>query len=525
MSLLGNQLQVDPVQSDADRSITSESEMGPIRGARQTARLTLHRLAPQNARHGWTRAIVHHGALVVADLLALGAVVALYLGVRGGVIGTPLAEFARAIVPAGYVRLGEFTAALLLALLITGNYGYGDARREPGRLLGATALATALVLWAAVWRFQPQVVLGQYLVVTIVVCVALLLDRVLVDLWLQRFAPQSVIAPRTVFVGTPSDCEEVHAKGVFGWDRDYTYLGCVDSGDQMADVATSRSLGNMSDLPSLLDSLKVQWVVACSPIQEDRFHSVLDAAAVAGCKLFAAPKWLVNSGMDPSVVWRRGHGLLELTPRASLPLRSALEHAPGGFYHKIGKRALDLVGATVGIALGALPVLAAAVAMRIESRGPVFILQPRVGRGGRIFEILKLRTMVANAERNGAQWTTAGDPRITLVGRWVRRLRIDEVPQFFNVLLGQMSLVGPRPERPELHDQIAVRYPAFATRVAVKPGISGFAQIYDGYADSVESSRNKLDYDRRYIANVSLGLDLSLLAKTVKVVLTGHGSR
>ena len=88
-----------------------------------------------------------------------------------------------------------------------------------------------------------------------------------------------------------------------------------------------------------------------------------------------------------------------------------------------------------------------------------------------------------------------------------------------------MSLVGPRPERPELHDQIAEEIPAFATRVAVKPGLSGFAQIYDGYADSVESSRNKLDYDRRYIANVSLRLDLSLLAQTVKVVVTGHGSR
>ena len=527
MTLSGNRAQTNAVGLEADLLLASEPEVEARTWSRAPAQLTLHRLAPQNARHSWTRAIVHHWALVAADLVALGAVVALYVTVRTGVVGNRLADLVSAVVPDGYVPLGEFTAALLLALFVTGNYGYGDARREPRRLLGATALATGLVLWAAVWTYQPQVVLGQYLVVTTVVFVALLSDRVLVDLLLQRFAPQSVIAPRTLFVGAPSDCEEVHARGVLGWDRDYSHLGYVDSTDETEpSEGTNGSLGRIRDLPHLLDSLKAQWVVVCSPIPEPRFRWVLDAAGMAGCKLFAAPRWLVSSGVEPEVIWRRGHGLLELTPRATLPLRSALAHAPGGFYHNFGKRALDLVGAAIGIVLGFIPLVVAAVAMRIESPGSVFILQPRVGRGGRIFEIIKLRTMVADAEREGgAQWTTAEDPRITPVGRWVRRLHIDELPQLINVMLGQMSLVGPRPERPELHDQIAERVPAFATRVAVKPGLSGFAQIYDGYADSVESSRNKLDYDRRYIANVSLGLDLSLLAQTVKVVLTGHGSR
>ena len=160
------------------------------------------------------------------------------------------------------------------------------------------------------------------------------------------------------------------------------------------------------------------------------------------------------------------------------------------------------------------------------SAGPVFILQPRVGRAGRIFEIVKLRSMVANAEHDGvAKWAGKQDDRITPVGRWIRRLRIDELPQFVNVLLGQMSLVGPRPERPELHDQIVKAHPEFATRVAVKPGITGLAQIYSGYADSVDASRRKLAYDKRYLAHISLGLDFTLLLKTVRVVLTGHGSR
>jgi lipopolysaccharide/colanic/teichoic acid biosynthesis glycosyltransferase len=217
--------------------------------------------------------------------------------------------------------------------------------------------------------------------------------------------------------------------------------------------------------------------------------------------------------------------VVELELRPLLPIPGVVAHAPDTFYARYGKRVLDVLGSLAGILLGALPVLVAAVAMRLESRGPVFILQPRVGRGGRIFEIIKLRTMVADAEAGGVQWASVNDPRITSVGRWVRRLRIDEIPQFLNVLLGQMSLVGPRPERPELHDRIVARYPDFAKRLAVKPGITGFAQIYDGYADSIESSRRKLAYDLQYIAKLSFWLDLELIFRTIRVILTGYGSR
>jgi lipopolysaccharide/colanic/teichoic acid biosynthesis glycosyltransferase len=267
-------------------------------------------------------------------------------------------------------------------------------------------------------------------------------------------------------------------------------------------------------------------VVVASSIGEDDFRAVMDAAASAGCKLFAGPAWLVRGQFDPHIVWRRGHGLLELTPRAAMPLADSLEHAPDSLYIRFGKRIVDIVGALVGLLLGTIPAIVAAVAMRMETKGPLFILQPRVGRGGRIFDIVKLRSMVADAERDGqAKWAGIEDPRVTPVGRWIRRLRLDELPQFVNVLMGQMSLVGPRPERPEMHDQIVKVHPEFAIRVAVKPGLTGLAQIFNGYADSVEGSQRKLVYDCRYIANISLGFDLSLLLRTVKVVLTGHGSR
>ena len=208
------------------------------------------------------------------------------------------------------------------------------------------------------------------------------------------------------------------------------------------------------------------------------------------------------------------------------PVELQLGHVPTGIYAQFGKRALDFLGACVGITLGFVPVVLAGVAIRWESPGPMFIVQPRMGRGGRVFKMFKLRTMVDDAEKDGtARWASPEDPRVTRTGRWIRRLRIDEFPQFVNVLLGQMSLVGPRPERPQLHEEIASRYPGFSDRLAVRPGITGLAQVRDGYADSVDSSRRKLEYDLEYIRCESVWVDFTIMRQTVRVLATGHGSR
>lgn len=498
---------------------------GTPSAGREPATLTHHRRAPQNLRHRVTTGVMHFGALVAADLVALGLVLGLYLGLRDGEwLGTRVSDVVRLLVPAGYIRLEEYAVAFLIGLLLAGNYHYGDHRREPGRLLAGCALAMGLVFWDILWaREAPAfLVVLEYGLATMVVWGALVGERVAVDVLLQRFAPRNLVAPRTLLVGSASDCEDLHESRVFGWERDYTYVGFVHAGH----VGVTGALGTLADLSAVIDRHKVHWVVVASSIPEDDFRAVMDAAASAGCKLFAGPAWLVRGQFEPQIVWRRGHGLLELTPRAALPLADTLEHAPDGFYVRFGKRVFDIFGALLGLVLGAIPALVAAVAMRLETRGPLFILQPRVGRGGRIFDMVKLRSMVADAERDGqAKWADVEDPRITPVGRWVRRLRLDELPQFVNVLMGQMSLVGPRPERPEMHDQIVKVHPEFAIRVAVKPGLTGLAQIFNGYADSVDSSQRKLAYDRRYIANISLGFDFTLLLRTVKVVLTGHGSR
>ncbi|TVP74794.1 MAG: sugar transferase [Gemmatimonadales bacterium] len=193
-------------------------------------------------------------------------------------------------------------------------------------------------------------------------------------------------------------------------------------------------------------------------------------------------------------------------------------------YHDGFKRWMDLV-LTVGLGLASLPLLLLGMLLvRLTSSGPVFFRQTRVGRDGRTFEIVKLRTMVQDAERGtGAVWACEGDPRITPVGRFLRRTRIDELPQFWNVLRGDMSLVGPRPERPEFHEELGRQLPGFHRRIAVRPGLTGRAQVEFQYCGTVEEMRVKLRHDLQYIREMGLSTDLSLLLRTVFVVLRAAG--
>ncbi|MBC8075463.1 MAG: sugar transferase, partial [Chloroflexales bacterium] len=189
------------------------------------------------------------------------------------------------------------------------------------------------------------------------------------------------------------------------------------------------------------------------------------------------------------------------------------------------KRWLDLVAALGGLAL-LVPILPwVALAIVLNSRGPIFYTQERVGKGGRTFRLLKFRSMVADAERAGsAQWATRGDQRITSVGRFLRRTRIDELPQLLNVVMGDMSLVGPRPERPSFVELLAVEIPFYRARLRVLPGLTGWAQINHGYTSSVEDTLMKLQYDLFYIKHQSLALDILILLRTVRVIVTMGGT-
>jgi len=188
------------------------------------------------------------------------------------------------------------------------------------------------------------------------------------------------------------------------------------------------------------------------------------------------------------------------------------------------KRLIDFGVSAFLMAISIPIMVVAAVAIRFDSAGPVFFKQGRVGKDDKVFTLYKFRSMRLNAEENGAVWAEGKDPRITRVGKWIRWLRIDELPQLINVFRGEMSLIGPRPERPEFIKELAEKIPFYYLRHAVRPGITGWAQVNYRYGASVEDARFKLEYDLYYIKNMSLLLDLKILLRTIGVVLFGQGS-
>lgn len=197
-----------------------------------------------------------------------------------------------------------------------------------------------------------------------------------------------------------------------------------------------------------------------------------------------------------------------------------------GIWRTVIKQIFDVACATI-LLIAALPVMAiTAVAIVVESGFPILYKQERVGLNGRIFHVIKFRSMRTDAEKDGKpRWASAKDDRVTKVGRIIRKLRIDELPQLFSVLTGDMSLVGPRPERPFFVDKLTKDIPFYAVRHSVKPGVTGWAQVRHHYGASVEDSAEKLQYDLYYVKNHTLFLDLVILFETVGVVLTGKGAQ
>lgn len=192
---------------------------------------------------------------------------------------------------------------------------------------------------------------------------------------------------------------------------------------------------------------------------------------------------------------------------------------------RVGKRILDFIVAA-GLFICTLPVMClTAIIIKLESPGPVFYLQERLGRQARPFKVMKFRSMRQDAERDGAAWAQKNDPRVTRVGKFIRRVRIDELPQLWNVLRGEMSMVGPRPEREVFVDELVREVPFYNVRHGVKPGVTGWAQVCYPYGASKEDALRKLEFDLYYIKNISIALDLLVIFYTIKTVLFGKGGR
>ncbi len=272
-------------------------------------------------------------------------------------------------------------------------------------------------------------------------------------------------------------------------------------------------LGRVFEIEKLVAEQKIDRIVVASQDRNESFpaEQLLDAK-LRGCR--------IDSGVA-FLEWTIGQIFLPRLRPSYLVFSEGFHSGP---LADAAKRAFDVVAAGVLLLLASPFLALAALAIRLDSPGPVFYRQERLGSHGRTFQVLKLRTMTHGAEdETGATFASRDDPRITRVGRILRKTRFDEVPQFWNVLVGEMSVVGPRPERPEFAEKLNELYPFFRLRSAVKPGVTGWAQIRYGYVNDFDAFQQKLALDLFYLKHRSLALDLLILWATAKTVVLFRG--
>ena len=297
--------------------------------------------------------------------------------------------------------------------------------------------------------------------------------------------------------------------------RPFTIIGFLDDNPAAPDTipAGHSLLGKIKDLSAIVDERRPDLVVVAQVNRRGSFP----AKGLLDCRLRGI---MVE---DWPTFYEKETGKILVTD-----LRPSWLIFSEGFVKtprtEIIKRLVDLTLCVVGLAL-ALPLMAVvAVAIKLDSRGPILFRQTRLGRNGNVFVLNKFRSMREDAEKDtGPVWAEQEDPRVTRVGRLLRRARLDEIPQLFNVLVGDMSFIGPRPERPEFVYQLQQHIPFYMERLSAKPGITGWAQVQYRYGASVADALEKLQYDLYYIKNLSLFLDLLILLNTIQVVLFARG--
>jgi exopolysaccharide biosynthesis polyprenyl glycosylphosphotransferase len=272
-------------------------------------------------------------------------------------------------------------------------------------------------------------------------------------------------------------------------------------------------LGNINDFPRIIEEMRPQEIVISSDRQD---HSQL-LDIVSRCA-----EQNISVKIEPDL-YEIFTGQARTKSMYGIPLIEVSTQLLKQWQEVI-KRTFDIVFSLVVLILG-LPVwILVALSIKISSRGPIFYKQPRVGKNGTVFSIIKFRSMVAGADKQNQKWTSVNDPRVTLIGKFIRKTHLDEIPQFINVLKGEMSIVGPRPEQPQYVEKFSSEISYYKRRLKVRPGITGWWQInYNTYILDTEEIKNRLKDDFYYIENISLKLDIEIIIRTVWCVLKGHG--
>jgi exopolysaccharide biosynthesis polyprenyl glycosylphosphotransferase len=450
--------------------------------------------------------------LIVGDMVAAVAAVAiaLTLWARIDYLGpVPTIQFIR-------FRAGWFVALPVLWPLLMVNLYDAHRAASPRETLRGVLLAalTGLIIYAVIYfTLEGSLVRRGVLYFLSLAVVFTLVWR---GVYLRVFTAPAFLR-RVLIVGAGvSGTALVQAIQSLS-QPPFRLVGLVDDDPAKLGIEINgvRVLGDNTCLASLLEEQGISDVIVAitGGLNGEMFQALLDAQQ-RGVQITRMP-----------VVYET---LLGRVPIRYLEsdwlLRSFVDEVRVSSAYLLTKRLMDIAGGLVGLLLMAFVLPWVALAILAESGRPIFLRQRRLGQGGRPFEVIKFRTMRQDAEADGvAHWAQMGDPRTTRVGRLLRRTHIDEFPQFWNVMVGEMSLVGPRPERPELVAELEQQIPFYRARLLVKPGIGGWAQVNYGKGASIEGSGEKLEYDLYYIQHRSLPMDAWILVRTAGAIFGLRG--
>jgi sugar transferase (PEP-CTERM system associated) len=417
----------------------------------------------------------------------------------------------------GWLKITLATAVCTLILYFYDLYDYTVMTNRRELLLRLVqALGIAWALLALIFYFAPPLLIGRGVsVISVPLVLVLLLSwRILI----HYLTGHPEIGEKILVVGTGQAARDTVDAVVERRDAGYRIIGFVTENGIQPDtkIGDTTVLGTTLELENIVRKEKVNRIVIAVRERRGTFPTeTLLKMSLAGdvnieeCTSFfervtgqvhvdmLRPSWLIFAG--------RGRETRLTT-----------------VFRELVHRTLAFLGLILSLPIAILT----AVLIKLESKGAVLYRQERVGKNGKIIKVIKFRSMRSDAEKDGKPvWATAGDDRVTRIGKIIRKIRVDEIPQFWNIIKGEMSFVGPRPERPHFVAQLAEEIPFYEHRHLVAPGLTGWAQIKYPYGASVHDARQKLQYDLYYIKNQSLALDLVIVFETVKTVLFGKGGR
>lgn len=447
---------------------------------------------------------------VEAMLLFVAMITAVYL--RLGVLGAE----EQLLHSYGFYKIALATVFCLTAFYLYDLYDFvvmHDRRELVLRMV--QALGLAWIALALVIYLVPQMLIGRG-----VSSIALPLALALMVGWritIHYFLGHPQIGERLLIVGSGAMAVEVAREVLERRHAGYRVIGFVDTDPEMIgkSLINPRVVGLTTELEQVVKREHVDRIIVAMGERRGQFptEQLLDLSlsgnvSIEECASFyerltgrvhldmMRPSWLIFSG--------RGR-----QKRLNTLARTAMH------------RGVALTGAILSLPVAVLT----AILIKLDSRGPILYRQERVGMNGQPFTLMKFRSMRTDAEKDGPIWASQTDERTTRVGRIIRKIRVDEIPQFWNILKGEMSFVGPRPERPHFVRQLAQEIPYYEQRHLIAPGLTGWAQIKYPYGASIEDARQKLQYDLYYIKNQSLALDAAILFETIKTILFGRGGR